>query len=98
MSLWLLWIKRSRQFAAKNDGAWNAAVRIRVTRMDDLVEVEGERAAIERAIALLGLPREGFLTDRLPDFARRFEARTGTRAALSHAALAGAERYDIANG
>jgi len=47
VSLWLLWIKRSRQFAAKNDGAWNAAVRIRVTRMDDLVEMpEGWETAL----------------------------------------------------
>ena len=67
-------------------------------RMDDLVEVEGSPDQIERAIAALGLPREGFLTDRLPDFARRFEARTGTRAAVSHAALAGNERYDVSNG
>lgn len=66
-------------------------------RMDDLVEVEGPPDRIERAIAALGLPREGFLTDRLPDFARRFEARTGTRAAVSHAALAGNERYDVSN-
>ncbi len=66
-------------------------------RMDDLVEVEGSRDAIERAIATLGMPRAGFLTDRLPDFARRFEERTGARAAVSHAALAGDERYDVSN-
>ena len=66
-------------------------------RMDDLVEVEGQPDAIERAIVALGLPRAGFLTDRLPDFARRFEERTGTPAAVSHAALAGNERYDVSN-
>ena len=69
----------------------------RYPRMDDLVEVEGDRDAIERAIEALGMPREGFLTDRLPDFARRFEERTGARAAVSHAALAGDERYDVSN-
>lgn len=62
--------------------------------MDDLVEVEGEPAAIERAVAALGLPRAGFTSERLPAFARRFEERTGRRAALSHAALAGAAAYD----
>ncbi|CAN5871842.1 hypothetical protein BH11GEM1_BH11GEM1_07140 [soil metagenome] len=69
----------------------------RYPRMDDLVEVEGPREAIERAIEALGMPRAGFLTDRLPDFARRFEERTGARAAVSHAALAGDERYDVSN-
>ena len=66
-------------------------------RMDDLVEVEGQPDSIEQAIIALGLPRAGFLTDRLPDFARRFEERTGTPAAVSHAALAGNERYDVSN-
>ena len=69
----------------------------RYPRMDDLVEVEGDRDAIERAIEALGMPRAGFLTDRLPDFVRRFEERTGARAAVSHAALAGDERYDVSN-
>lgn len=66
-------------------------------QMDNLVEVEGPPDRIERAIEALGLPRDGFLTDRLPDFARRFEERTGTRAAVSHAALAGNGRYDVSN-
>lgn len=66
-------------------------------RMDDLVEVEGAPAQIERAIGVLGLPRGGFTSERLPDFARRFERRTGTAAALSHAALAGREGFDISN-
>ncbi len=52
-------------------------------RMDELVEVEGQPDAIEMAIATLGLPREGFNTDRLPDFVARFEARTGLKAALT---------------
>ncbi len=58
-------------------------------RMDDLVEVEGSREAIERAIALLEIPRADFTGDRLVDFALRFERRTGCRAALSNAALDG---------
>ena len=66
-------------------------------RMDDLVEVEGPPDRIERAIDALGMPREGFVTDRLPDFARRFEERTGSLAAVSNAALAGDERYDMSN-
>ena len=66
-------------------------------RMDDLVEVEGAPDRIERAIEALGMPRDGFLPDRLPDFARRFEERTGSRAAVSHAALTGNDRYDVSN-
>jgi predicted adenylyl cyclase CyaB len=69
----------------------------RYPRMDDLVEVEGSPEQIERAIAALGLPRAGFTSERLPDFASRFEARTGTRAALSHGALAGDDRFDLKN-
>ena len=59
----------------------------RYPRMDDLVEVEGEPESIERAIALLGMPRAAFTAERLPDFAARFEARTGSRAALCDADL-----------
>jgi len=59
----------------------------RYPRMDDLVEVEGEPEAIERAIALLGIPRSAFTAERLPDFAARFESRTGQRAALCDADL-----------
>jgi adenylate cyclase class IV len=58
-------------------------------RMDSLVEVEGSPAAIERAVSATGLPRQGFTPEGLSDFVRRFEARTGTRAALSEAALTG---------
>jgi adenylate cyclase class IV len=66
-------------------------------RMDDLVEVEGTPEQIERAIALLGLPRDGFTTDRLPDFVMRYEARTGQRAAISIAELAGDSSFDVSN-
>jgi adenylate cyclase class IV len=62
----------------------------RYPRMDDLVEVEGEPDAIERTIAVLGIPRAAFNTDRLVDFAMRYETRTGKRAALSDAELAAA--------
>jgi len=69
----------------------------RYPRMDDLVEVEGHPAAIEKAIGVLALPRHSFTGDRLPDFVKRFEARTGRDAALSDAELAGAVRYDVSN-
>ncbi len=66
-------------------------------RMDDLVEVEGLPDQIERAIVALGMPRAGFVADRLSDFARRFEERTGQPAAVSHAALATGAPYERAN-
>jgi adenylate cyclase class IV len=69
----------------------------RYPRMDDLVEIEGETAAIENAIAILGIPREACTAERLPDFVRRFEQRTGRRAALSNAELSGDVRYDVSN-
>ncbi len=69
----------------------------RYPRMDDLVEVEGTPEQIERAIAVLGLERGGFTTDRLPDFVRRYEERTGERAAISDAELAGDARFDVSN-
>jgi predicted adenylyl cyclase CyaB len=62
----------------------------RYPRMDVLVEVEGMPAAIERAVASTGLPRDGFTAERLSDFVRRFEARTGSRAVLSDRVLADA--------
>lgn len=61
----------------------------RYPRMDDLVEVEGEPGALERAIAALGIPRTAYNSDRLTDFAMRYEARTGQRAMLSDAELSG---------
>ncbi|HEX7547238.1 MAG TPA: CYTH domain-containing protein [Gemmatimonadaceae bacterium] len=66
----------------------------RYPRMDALVEIEGEPAAIEAAIAGAGLPRAGFTPERLQDFVVRFEARTGRRAALCDRELAGDYRYD----
>jgi len=69
----------------------------RYPRMDDLVEVEGEPEDIERAIAALGLPREGFNTDRLPDFVKRYEERTGERALISDADLTGESTFDHSN-
>jgi predicted adenylyl cyclase CyaB len=62
-------------------------------RMDVLAEVEGEPEAIERAIALLGLPRATFTTERLPDYVRHFEDRTGQRAAICDRELTGDYRY-----
>ncbi|MEP7348297.1 MAG: hypothetical protein ABI877_23730, partial [Gemmatimonadaceae bacterium] len=55
----------------------------RYPRMDLLVEVEGDPAAIERAIAVLALPRSSFTTERVSAFVSRYEARTGMRAAIS---------------
>lgn len=63
-------------------------------RMDDLVEVEGTTEQIERAIEATGLPRAGFVTDRLSDFVLRYEARSGLSAALS---AAGRRDFDISN-
>lgn len=65
----------------------------RYPRMDILVEVEGEPTAIERAIATLGMPREGFTTGRLPDFVLAYESRTGQRAAICDRELDGDYRY-----
>jgi len=53
--------------------------------MDVLLEVEGEPAAIEKAAAATGLPRNQFLTESLPFFVAQYEARTGARAALAGA-------------
>jgi predicted adenylyl cyclase CyaB len=69
----------------------DATVRFeRYPRMDDLIEVEGEPAAIERAIAAIGIPRTAYTAEALPAFVRRFEARTGERAAISARDLGGA--------
>lgn len=66
----------------------------RYPRMDDLVEVEGEPEAIERAVAALGMPRDGFTADSLATFARRYEQRTGVTARIADdpAAVASAAR------
>ncbi|HEX7122648.1 MAG TPA: class IV adenylate cyclase [Gemmatimonadaceae bacterium] len=67
-----------------------AIVRLeRFPRMDLLAEVEGPPEAIEQAIATLGLPRETFTTERLYAFVQRYQARTGTRAAISDREAAG---------
>ena len=55
----------------------------RYPRMDDLVEVEGEPDAIERAVRALGMPREGFNSDSLATFTRRYEHRTGEKALVA---------------
>ncbi len=75
-----------------------ATVRLeRYPRMDALVEVEGAPGAIEAAITATGLPRGDFTTERLPDFVRRFEARTGERAAICARELAGDYRFGAAD-
>jgi adenylate cyclase class IV len=65
----------------------------RYPRMDVLVEVEGEPAAIERAITALGIARAAFTTQRLPDFVKAFELRTGERAAICDREVDGDYRY-----
>ena len=65
----------------------------RYPRMDVLIEVEGAPDAIERAIQTLGLPRERFTSERLPDFVLAFESRTGERAALCDRELSGEYHY-----
>jgi adenylate cyclase class IV len=67
----------------------------RYPRMDVLVEVEGPPEAIEQAIEYLELPRSEFSAARLPDFVARFEARTGSRAALCARELAGYFDYQV---
>lgn len=69
----------------------------RYPRMDTLVEVEGTPEGIERAIAVIGLPREGFTAERLPDFVRAYERRTGERAALCDRELVGDYRYSVSD-
>lgn len=51
--------------------------------MDVLLEIEGEPAAIERAVAASGIPRSGFTAESLAEFVRRFEARSGQAAVLA---------------
>jgi adenylate cyclase class IV len=55
----------------------------RYPEMDILVEVEGDPASIEQAIAATGLPREEFLPESLPQFVSRYEKRTGRQARLA---------------
>ncbi|HJU90549.1 MAG TPA: class IV adenylate cyclase [Gemmatimonadaceae bacterium] len=75
---------------------YGAVVRLeRYPRMDDLIEVEGPPDAIERAIAVLGIPRSAFTSERLRDFAARFRTRTGQQPALSQAEQAGLVTYNL---
>lgn len=67
----------------------------RYPRMDDLVEVEGDPSAIERAIEAIGLPREAFTSERLFDFVRRWQDRTGESAALCDRELTGEHPYAL---
>lgn len=69
----------------------------RYPRMDVLIEVEGKPEGIECAIGALGLPRERFTSERLPDFVLKFEARTGQRAALCDRELDGDYRYSASD-
>ena len=57
--------------------------------MDVLVEVEGTASAIEAALGVTGLPRAAFEPEPLVEFVRRYEARSGERAALAVADLKG---------
>lgn len=61
----------------------------RYPRMDLLVEVEGEPAAIERVVAASGIPRSAFTAESLTEFVRRFQERTGEPAELSGTSPAG---------
>jgi adenylate cyclase class 2 len=70
----------------------------RYPRMDDLVEVEGDPEAIERAIQLLGMRREDFNGDSLAAFAERYEKRTGTSALVSDVELPGGAGVRQADG
>jgi len=65
----------------------------RYPRLDLLVEVEGDPAAIEAAIVALGIARSAFTAESLLAFVRRFEERTGERAAICARELAGDYRY-----
>jgi len=63
-----------------------AAVRIEwYPLMDVLVEVEGEPATIERAIAATGIPRDRFLPEALSFFTADYERRTGRPARIATA-------------
>jgi predicted adenylyl cyclase CyaB len=65
----------------------------RYPQMDDLVEVEGDPAAIEQAIEAIGIDRAEFNAKRLPYFVKQYEKRTGKRAALSERELKGEYRF-----
>jgi predicted adenylyl cyclase CyaB len=67
----------------------------RYPRMDDLVEIEGTPDAIEKAIGAIGIPRLLFTSEGLPEFTRRYEERTGEKAALCARELAGDYCFDL---
>jgi predicted adenylyl cyclase CyaB len=67
----------------------------RYPRMDTLVEVEGTQEGIEAAIKALEMSRESFTAERLPDFVRAYESRTGVRAALCAIELSGKYPYSV---
>jgi hypothetical protein len=70
-----------------------ATVRLeRYPRMDVLVEVEGEPAAIERAVLLSGIPRTEYTAESLTEFVRRYEGRTGLAAELAGGPSSGSRR------
>jgi predicted adenylyl cyclase CyaB len=71
----------------------DATVRLETyPHMDVLLEVEGEPAAIEHAIAASGMPRSQFTADSLPEFVRRFEERSGQAAVLTTSTVTPAAR------
>lgn len=59
-------------------------------RMDVLLEIEGDPAGIEVAIAAVGLDRAACTADALALFVERYAARTGATPALDEASLGGA--------
>ncbi|HEV8599493.1 MAG TPA: hypothetical protein VGQ69_09050 [Gemmatimonadales bacterium] len=62
----------------------SAAIRLEwYPRMDVLIEIEGDAAAIEAALLASGLPRSDFSADPLAAFAARYAARTGRPAVLA---------------
>lgn len=61
-------------------------------RMDVLLEVEGEPAAIELAIAASGIPRSEFTAESLAEFVRRFEERSGQAAMLATSPVTPADK------
>ena len=52
----------------------------RYPQMDDLVEVEGAEEAIERAVRIIGIPREAYGAGSIQEFMRDYERRSGRRA------------------
>lgn len=61
-----------------------AAVRLEwYPRMDVLIEIEGDPAAIETAVRATGLPRSDFCAEALAAFAARYAVRTSRPAVLA---------------